>query len=59
MLNNFKLARLTKGFTQIDLQIRTKIPQSKISHAERGKLPLKEEEKRKIEKVLGTKINWK
>ncbi len=58
MLNNLKLTRVAQGLTQIDLQIKTKIPQSTISHGERGILPLKEEEKRKIEKVLGTKIDW-
>ncbi len=55
---NLKLTRVTQGLSQIDLQIKTKIPQSKISHAERGILPLKEKEKRKIENVLGTKIDW-
>ncbi len=59
MLNNLKLTRVAQGLTQIDLQIKTNIVQSKISHAERGILPLKEEEKRKIEKVLRTKIDWR
>ena len=58
MLNNLKLTRVAQGLTQIDLQIKTNIVQSKISHAERGILPLKEEEKRKIEQALGTKIDW-
>jgi ribosome-binding protein aMBF1 (putative translation factor) len=55
---NLKLTRVAQGLSQIDLQIKTKIPQSKISHAERGVLPLKKEEKQKIEKALGTKIDW-
>ncbi len=59
MSNNLKLARVAKGLTQIDLQIKTRIPQSKISHAERGIIPLKKEEKRKIEKVLGINIDWR
>ncbi len=59
MLNSLKLTRVAKGLTQIDLQIKTRIPQSKISHAERGIIPLKKEEERKIEKVLGTNIDWK
>ncbi len=56
---NLKLTRIAQGLTQIDLQIKTNIVQSKISHAERGILPLKKEEQRKIETVLGTKIDWK
>jgi len=55
---NLKLTRVSQDLSQIDLQIKTNIPQSKISHAERGILPLKEGEMRKIEKALGTKIDW-
>ena len=58
MLNNLKLTRVAQGLGQIDLQIMTGVQQSRISHFEQGKLPLKEEEKRRIEKVLGTKIDW-
>ncbi len=56
---NLKLTRIAQGLTQIDLQIKTNIVQSKISHAERGILPLTKGEQRKIETVLGTKIDWK
>lgn len=55
---SLKLARVAQNLSQIDLQIKTNILQSKISHAERGLLPLKEEEKRKLEKALGAKIDW-
>lgn len=58
MLNNLKLTRVVQGITQLDLQIMTGIQQSKISHAERRKLPLREEEKGKIEKALKVKIDW-
>jgi len=58
MLNNLKLTRVMQELTQLDIQIKTGIPQSKISHAERGKLPLNDEEKHKIEKVLGARIDW-
>ncbi len=56
---NLKLTRVAQGLSQIDLQIKTNIPQSKISHAERGILPLKEAEMKMIEKVLRTKIDWR
>ncbi|MEE9213734.1 MAG: helix-turn-helix transcriptional regulator [Thermodesulfobacteriota bacterium] len=58
MLNNLKLTRVARGITQLDLQIMTGIQQSKISHAEKGVLPLKKEEKQRIEKALKVKIDW-
>ena len=58
MLNNLKLTRVAKGLSQLDLQIKTGVHQSKICYAERGKLPLREEEKVKIEKALKVKIDW-
>jgi ribosome-binding protein aMBF1 (putative translation factor) len=55
---SLKLTRVAQNLSQIDLQIKTNILQSKIFHAERGLLQLKEEEKRKLEKALGAKIDW-
>ena len=49
-------ARFFKGLNQWDISVKTGIPQSKLSLIERGYIDPKEEEKRKIAKVLGCKV---
>ena len=54
-------ARFKKGFTQLDLYIKTGIHQSKISNFERGYLIPRNDEKKRIAKALGVKpndLNW-
>lgn len=59
MAHDLKIARILAGLTQWDLSLKTGIPQSSLSHAERGKLLLNQAEKQKIQIVLGGgKINW-
>ena len=49
-------ARFFKGLNQWDISIKTGIPQSKLSLVERGYIDLREDEKKKIAKVLGYKV---
>ena len=55
MVSNMKLKRIKKEITQIDLWIKTGIPQWRVSLIERGILP-KKEEAEKIAEVLGCQI---
>jgi len=49
-------ARFFKGLNQWDISVKTGIPQSKLSLIERGYVNPKEDEKRRIAKVLGCKV---
>ncbi len=49
-------ARFFKGLNQWDISIKTGIPQSKLSLIERGYIDPKEDEKKRIAKVLGHKV---
>ena len=49
--------RFFKKFNQWDISVKTGIPQSKISLFENGYLEPKEDEKKKIAKVLGYKVS--
>jgi len=49
-------ARFFKGLNQWDISVKTGIPQSKLSLIERGYVDPKEEEKKKIAKALGCKV---
>lgn len=51
-----KEARFFKGLNQWDISVKTGIPQSKLSLIERGYIEPREDEKRKIAKVLGCKV---
>jgi len=51
-----KEARFFKGLNQWDISVKTGIPQSKLSLVERGYIDLREDEKKKIAKVLGCKV---
>ncbi len=57
---NLKEARFLKGLTQMDLQRMTGVFQPRISQEERGRKILREDEKRRIEQVLGLEgaIDW-
>ena len=48
--------RFFKGLNQWDISVKTGIPQSKLSLVERGYIDLREDEKKKIAKVLGCKV---
>jgi len=52
MISELKLARIKREMTQVDLWLKTDIPQWRISLIERGLIP-RSEEKRKIADVLG------
>ena len=49
-------ARFFKGLNQWDISVKTGIPQSKLSLIERGYVDPREDEKKKIAKVLGQKV---
>jgi len=49
-------ARFFKGLNQWDISVKTGIPQSKLSLVERGYIDLREDEKKKIAKVLDCKV---
>ena len=55
MLSNMKLERIKKEITQVDLWMRTGIPQWRISLIERGILP-KEDEKKKTAYALQCEV---
>jgi len=55
MISNMRLERTKREITQIDLWMKTGIPQWRISLIERGIQP-KLNEKKKIAKVLGCKV---
>ena len=52
MVSAMKLARIKKEITQVDLFIKTGIPQWRLSLIERGLVP-KSEEAKKVADVLG------
>ena len=54
MISAMRLARIQKEITQVDLWMRTGIPQWRLSLIERGIVP-KPEEAKKISDVLGEK----
>lgn len=49
-------ARFFKGLNQWDISLKTGISQSKLSLVERGYIDLREDEKKKIAKVLNCKV---
>ena len=49
-------ARFFKGLNQWDISVKTGVPQSKLSLVERGYIDLREDEKKKIAKVLNCKV---
>jgi len=49
-------ARFFKGLNQWDISVKTGIPQSKLSLIERGYIDPKEDEKKRIAKALGCRI---
>lgn len=49
-------ARFFKGLNQWDISLKTGISQSRLSLVERGYVNLREDEKKKIAKVLGYKV---
>ncbi len=49
-------ARFERSMTQLDLMIRTGIPQSRLSTIERGYYPVKPKEAKKIARALGMKV---
>ena len=49
-------ARFFKGLNQWDIAVKTGIPQSKLSLIERGYVTPKEDEKKKIAKILGYRV---
>ena len=49
-------ARFFKGLNQWDISVKTGIPQSKLSLIERGYIDPREDEKKKIAKVLSCKV---
>jgi ribosome-binding protein aMBF1 (putative translation factor) len=51
-------AMFVMGMTQYDLYLITRIDQSRISYIEWGFISPREDEKQKIEDVLGIKICW-
>lgn len=51
-------ARQSKGFTQTTLSDISKVNQSRISLHERRNLILSDQEKSRIEGVLGVQVNW-
>ena len=53
-----KEARFFLGMTQYDLYLVTGIDQSRISYIEGGYISPREDEKQKIEDVIGIKIDW-
>lgn len=53
MVSELRITRIKKEMTQVDLWLKTGIPQWRISLIERGIVP-KFEERRKIAKALGT-----
>ena len=53
---NLREARFFKNFNQYDISVKTGISQSKLSLIERGYVNPREDEKKKIAKVLGCKV---
>jgi ribosome-binding protein aMBF1 (putative translation factor) len=53
-----KEARFVLGMSQYDLYLLTGINQSRISYIERGYIRPREDEKQKIEDVIGIGICW-
>jgi ribosome-binding protein aMBF1 (putative translation factor) len=53
-----KEAMFVMGMTPYDLYSETGIDQSRISYIERGYISPREDEKQKIEDVIGIKICW-
>jgi len=60
-MNRLREVRVLKRITQFQLRVSTGIQQSKISMIENDLLPPTENEKRRLAKALGTKIEdiWK
>jgi transcriptional regulator with XRE-family HTH domain len=56
MISPLKLERIKRGFTQIDLWMKTGIPQWRISLIERGIAP-KPEEAQKIAEALNSQLD--
>ena len=54
---SLKEARFYSGLSQYDVALKTGISQSRISLGERGYIKFKDEEKRKIAKVLRKKFS--
>ena len=52
---HLKVLRVIRGFSQLDLMLKTGIHQSRISLFENGYADLKPEERAKLAKVLGCK----
>lgn len=50
---HLKVLRVIRGFSQLDLMLKTGIPQSRISLFENGYADLKPEERAKLAKALG------
>ena len=55
---NLKEARFKKKYTQFDISLKTGIHQSQISHFEKGYLVPSADMKKKLNKALGTKLDW-
>ena len=53
---NLKAARFFKGFNQWDIAVRTGISQSSLSLIERGYKVPSDDEKKKLSRVLGRKV---
>lgn len=58
MTNKIKEARFFKGKSQIQLWLKTGIHYSTISRIECGYIKPSEEQKKKMAKVLGVKVDW-